>query len=61
MVKNHIEKDLGLYAAAEELEKEMQVCQGQIDRYYQDPVERRRPSMIKLLRSTRKQRRSGRR
>ena len=30
-------KDLGLYAEAEVHEKEMEKCQIEIDRYYQDP------------------------
>ena len=37
VVKNHIVKDLGLYAEAEVHEKEMEQCQIDIDRYYQDP------------------------
>jgi len=37
VVKNHLVKDLGLYAEAEEHEKEMEQCQIEIDRYYQDP------------------------
>jgi len=39
VVKNHLVKDLGLYAEAEEHEKkmEMEKCQIDIDRYYQDP------------------------
>jgi hypothetical protein len=37
VVKNHIVKDLGLYAEAEEHEKEMEKCQIDIDRHYQDP------------------------
>jgi hypothetical protein len=35
VVKNHVEKDLGLYAVAEELEKEMEVCQAQMEQYKQ--------------------------
>ena len=34
-VKNHVTKDLGLYAKAEEHEKEMEKCQVDIDWYYQ--------------------------
>jgi uncharacterized caspase-like protein len=37
VVKNHVAKDLGLYAEAEGHEKEMEKCQIIIDRYYQDP------------------------
>ena len=37
VVKNHVAKDLGLYAEAEGYEKEMEKCQIDIDRYYQDP------------------------
>ena len=37
VVKNHLVKDLGLYAEAEEHEKEMEQCKIEIDRYYQDP------------------------
>jgi len=37
VVKNHLVKDLGLYAEAAEHEKEMEKCQIDIDRYYQDP------------------------
>ena len=37
VVKNHVAKDLGLYAEAEGHEKEMEKCQIDIDRYYQDP------------------------
>jgi hypothetical protein len=37
VVKNHMSKDLGLYAKAEVHEKEMEKCQIDIDRYYQDP------------------------
>ena len=39
VVKNHVAKDLGLYAEAEGYEKEMEKCQIDIDRYYQDPEE----------------------
>jgi hypothetical protein len=35
VVKNHVTKDLGLYAEAEEHEKEMEKCQFDIDRCYQ--------------------------
>ena len=35
VVKNHVTKDLGLYAEAEENEKEMEKCQIDIDRHYQ--------------------------
>ena len=34
VVKNHMSKDLGLYAKAEVHEKEMEKCQIDIDRYY---------------------------
>ena len=37
VVKNYVCKDLGLYAEAEEHEKEMEKCQIDIDRHYQDP------------------------
>jgi hypothetical protein len=37
VVKNHLVKDLGLYAEAAEHEKEIKRCQIDIDRYYQDP------------------------
>jgi hypothetical protein len=37
VVKNHLVKDLGFYAEAEEHEKEMEKCQIDFDRYYQDP------------------------
>jgi len=37
VVKNHLVKDLGLYAEAEEHEKNMELCQIDIDKYYQDP------------------------
>ena len=37
VVKNHLVKDLGLYAEAEEHEKEMEKCQIDIDGYYQNP------------------------
>ena len=37
VVKNHVAKDLGLYAEAEGHEKEMEKCQIDIDRYCQDP------------------------
>ena len=37
VVKNQVAKDLGLYAEAEGYEKEMEKCQIDIDRYYQDP------------------------
>ena len=39
VVKNHVAKDLGLYAEAEGYEKEMEKCQIDINRYYQDPEE----------------------
>jgi len=35
VVKNYIEKDLGMYAEAEEHEKVMEKCQIDINRYYQ--------------------------
>ncbi len=35
VVKNHIVKDLGLYAEAAEHEKEMEKVQADIDKYYQ--------------------------
>jgi N-acetylmuramoyl-L-alanine amidase CwlA len=35
IVKNYVEKDLGLYAEAEEHEKGLEKCQIDIDQYYQ--------------------------
>jgi len=37
VVKNHVSKEMGWYSEAEEHEKEMEKCQIDIDRYYQDP------------------------
>ena len=46
VVKNHVVKDLGLYAKAEVHEKEMEQCQIEIDRYYQDPVRQNMRSLL---------------